>query len=78
LRIPVSGTSVGNTFIHVTTHGPSYLSGGKFGVEGSILSIVVQMILVIWLYYDLFIKGKRSITDKFDAKETSPTENIEV
>ncbi|SHF06909.1 hypothetical protein SAMN02745784_02696 [Tissierella praeacuta DSM 18095] len=43
MRIPVSGTSVGNAFIHVTTHGPSYLSGGKFGVEGSIISIVVQL-----------------------------------
>lgn len=68
MRLPVSGTSVGNAFIHVTTHRPSYLSGGKFGVEGSIISIVVQMILIIWLYYDLFIKRKRSITDKFNAK----------
>ncbi|SFE54677.1 CPBP family intramembrane glutamic endopeptidase [Peptostreptococcus sp. D1] len=63
---PVSGTSVGNAFFHVTTHGPNWLSGGKFGVEGSMVSILVQLILIAWLYYDIFIKGKRKLTDKFD------------
>lgn len=63
---PVSGTNIGNAFIHVTTHGPSWLSGGKFGVEGSMVSILIQIILIAWLYYDIFIKGKKRITDKLD------------
>lgn len=63
---PVSGTNIGNAFIHVTTHGPSWLSGGKFGVEGSMVSILIQIILITWLCYDIFIKGKKRITDKLD------------
>lgn len=63
---PVSGTNVGNAFIHVTTHGPRFLSGGNFGVEGSIISIFVQVVLVLWLFYDLFVKEKLNILDKFD------------
>lgn len=63
---PVSGTNIGNAFIHVTTHGPSWLSGGKFGVEGSMVSILIQIILIAWLYYDIFIKGKKRISDKLD------------
>lgn len=66
---PVSGTDVGNAFIYVTTHGPTWLSGGKFGVEGSVVSILIQVIIVAWLSYDLFVKRKINIMNKFDINE---------
>lgn len=74
---PVSGTSVGNAFIHVTTHGPSFLSGGRFGVEGSIISILVQSVLVLWLCYDLFVKEKINILDKFNIDKNEKKYEVE-
>ncbi|EGY79403.1 CPBP family intramembrane glutamic endopeptidase [Peptoniphilus indolicus] len=65
---PVSGTNVGNAFINVTTQGPSWLTGGKFGVEGSIISLIVQIVLIILLCYDLFVKQKMNVLDKFDIE----------
>lgn len=71
----VSGINVGTAFINVKTYGPSWLSGGKFGIEGSIISILVQVILVLWLCYDLFVKEKNSVLDKFDINEKIIEEN---
>lgn len=74
---PVSGISVGNAFIHVTTHGPSFISGGKFGAEGSIISILVQVVLVLWLCYDLFVKEKINILDKFNIDKNKKKYEVE-
>lgn len=71
---PVSGTNTGSAFIPVTTQGPSWLSGGKFGVEGSIVSIVVQLILIFYLYYEIFIKGKKNMRDQFVPEKFEPDE----
>lgn len=71
---PVSGTDTGSAFISVTTQGPSWLSGGKFGVEGSIVSIVVQLILIFYLYYEIFIKGKKNMRDQFVPEKFEPNE----
>lgn len=73
-NFPVSGTNIGEAFIKVTTHGPDWLTGGKFGVEGSIISILVQVVLIIWLCYDLFGKGKIRIMSRLDTNEA--VENI--
>ncbi|WP_367783166.1 type II CAAX endopeptidase family protein [Streptococcus pluranimalium] len=56
---PVSGTTTGDAFIHVSSHGPAWLSGVPFGVEGSIISVIVQLAIVAWLAYDLFVKPKQ-------------------
>ncbi|MGT2911885.1 CPBP family intramembrane glutamic endopeptidase [Streptococcus cameli] len=53
---PVSGSQTGDAFIHVTTTGPSWLSGGSFGVEGSMISVVIQGLVIIWLVHDLFLR----------------------
>ncbi|MBS4455683.1 CPBP family intramembrane glutamic endopeptidase [Tuanshanicoccus lijuaniae] len=53
---PVSGTQTGDAFIHVSLHGPQWLSGGAFGVEGSIVSIILLLCVISWLCYDLMDK----------------------
>ncbi|HFU4055414.1 TPA: CPBP family intramembrane glutamic endopeptidase [Streptococcus suis] len=55
---PVSGTQAGQAFIAVETSGPDWLSGGAFGVEGSVISLVIQGIIIGWLIYDLYFKNK--------------------
>ncbi|HFU4001567.1 TPA: lysostaphin resistance A-like protein [Streptococcus suis] len=55
---PVSGTQAGQAFIAVETSGPDWLSGGAFGVEGSVISLVIQGLIIGWLIYDLYFKNK--------------------
>ncbi|WP_105144376.1 CPBP family intramembrane glutamic endopeptidase [Streptococcus suis] len=58
---PVSGTQAGQAFIAVETSGPDWLSGGIFGVEGSIISLIVQGFMIAWLIYDLYFKNKNTV-----------------
>ncbi|MEG3343896.1 type II CAAX endopeptidase family protein [Streptococcus suis] len=51
---PVSGTQAGQAFIAVETSGPDWLSGGAFGVEGSIISLLIQAGIITWLAYELY------------------------
>ncbi|HEL1541229.1 TPA: CPBP family intramembrane metalloprotease [Streptococcus suis] len=51
---PVSGTQAGQAFISVNTAGPDWLSGGAFGVEGSIISLLIQAGIITWLVYELY------------------------
>ncbi|MFC5630599.1 MULTISPECIES: CPBP family intramembrane glutamic endopeptidase [Streptococcus] len=53
---PVSGNSTGAAFVNVSLHGKNWLSGGPFGVEGSLISVLVQLIFISWLVFDLFYK----------------------
>ncbi|HFI0236611.1 TPA: lysostaphin resistance A-like protein [Streptococcus suis] len=55
---PVSGTQAGQAFIAVETSGPDWLSGGAFGVEGSVISLIVQGLIIGWLIYYLYVKNK--------------------
>ncbi|HFI0038585.1 TPA: CPBP family intramembrane glutamic endopeptidase [Streptococcus suis] len=57
---PVSGSQAGQAFISVNTSGPDWLSGGAFGVEGSIISLIVQGFMIAWLIYDLYFKNKNT------------------
>ncbi|HEM2808543.1 TPA: CPBP family intramembrane metalloprotease [Streptococcus suis] len=57
---PVSGTQAGQAFIAVETSGPDWLSGGAFGVEGSVISLIVQGLMIAWLIYDLYFKNKNT------------------
>lgn len=56
---PVSGTQAGQAFIQVGITGPEWLSGGDFGVEGSVISLFVQSGMIAWLVYDLYFNHKR-------------------
>ncbi|HFU4205050.1 TPA: lysostaphin resistance A-like protein [Streptococcus suis] len=51
---PVSGSQAGQAFISVNTAGPDWLSGGAFGVEGSIISLLIQAGMISWLVYELY------------------------
>lgn len=51
---PVSGTQAGQAFISVITTGPDWLSGGAFGVEGSVISLLIQAGMITWLVYELY------------------------
>ncbi|MBY4970033.1 CPBP family intramembrane glutamic endopeptidase [Streptococcus suis] len=51
---PVSGSQAGQAFISVNTAGPDWLSGGAFGVEGSIISLLIQAGIITWLVYELY------------------------
>lgn len=53
---PVSGNQAGQAFIAVETSGPDWLSGGAFGVEGSVISLIVQGLMIAWLIYDLYFQ----------------------
>ncbi|WP_156021731.1 CPBP family intramembrane glutamic endopeptidase [Streptococcus ruminantium] len=55
---PVSGSDTGAAFLEVNTKGPEWLSGGQFGVEGSVISLLVQGVMIAWLIYDLYFKNK--------------------
>ncbi|HFI0254503.1 TPA: lysostaphin resistance A-like protein [Streptococcus suis] len=57
---PVSGTQAGQAFIAVETSGPDWLSGGAFGVEGSVISLIVQGLVIAWLIYDLYFKKENT------------------
>ncbi|HEM5046193.1 TPA: CPBP family intramembrane metalloprotease [Streptococcus suis] len=51
---PVSGTQAGQAFIAVETSGPDWLSGGAFGVEGSVISLLIQAGMITWLANELY------------------------
>ncbi|HEP1788961.1 TPA: CPBP family intramembrane metalloprotease [Streptococcus suis] len=57
---PVSGTQAGQAFIAVETSGPDWLSGGAFGVEGSIISLLIQAGIITWLVYELYFTSRTS------------------
>lgn len=56
---PVSGTLPRESLIQVSTSGPVWLSGGNFGVEGTLISNLVQLLIIGWLCCDRFIKKRR-------------------
>ena len=56
---PVSGTQAGHAFIQVGVTEHEWLSGGDFGVEGSVISLFVQSGMIAWPVYDLYYKHKR-------------------
>ena len=57
----VSGIDSGVAFIDIVTKGNSLINGGAFGVEGSLISVIVQVIVIIYLSYDLYQKGRLGV-----------------
>jgi hypothetical protein len=45
----VSGIEIDHRLLVVTTHGPQQLTGGGFGLEGSVLTLVLFVLIVVWL-----------------------------
>lgn len=49
--IEVSGEPMlSNSLVHVKTYGADWISGGKFGVEGSMITSIVLIVACYWLY----------------------------
>ena len=55
--IPVSGTDMGGLF-HTEFAGPTLLTGGEFGLEGSLITITICLLLGIVLLRQAGLKGQ--------------------
>jgi membrane protease YdiL (CAAX protease family) len=70
LGVSVSGFPVANSLLISTLEGPEILSGGEFGIEGSILSPFVSLIIIIYLWKVKWFKPSRlqySLWKKYPA-----------
>lgn len=56
-NFPVSGHKAGDAFISVVPSGPDWLSGGAFGVEGTAVSIAVELAVIAFLIVKLKKNG---------------------
>lgn len=61
--LKVSGTAIAGSFLETTPKGPGVLSGGNFGAEGSLITVIVTIVLVLYLWKSKWIKP----TDKMAA-----------
>jgi membrane protease YdiL (CAAX protease family) len=52
----VSGTNISNTLLESVPKGPEILSGGNFGVEGSLITVAVTIVLVLYIWKAKWIK----------------------
>lgn len=55
----VSGTGIGHTFMKSVPRGPELLSGGNFGAEGSLITVIVTAALVLYIWKAKWIKPTR-------------------
>lgn len=53
--IAVSGTSVGSSLFHFVNKAdsPEWISGGGFGTEGSLMTSIVEILFIAYLWYSL-------------------------
>lgn len=59
--VRVSGTEVSASLLHSTPSGPTWLTGGDFGVEASPVAIVVCVAAAIWLLREC-VRGEQIVT----------------
>jgi len=52
----VSGTEISNTLLESVPKGPELLSGGNFGVEGSLITVIVTVGLLLYIWKASWIK----------------------
>jgi hypothetical protein len=57
----VSGTEIANSFLVSVPKGPELLSGGSFGAEGSLITLVLTVGLVFYIWKAKWIKPTRKI-----------------
>jgi membrane protease YdiL (CAAX protease family) len=62
--VPDSGTSLRGALLHAAFHGPSWLTGGSAGPEGSVL--VLPILAVLALVTHLAFPARRSISNTQD------------
>lgn len=48
----VSGTDAGSTLLNSTVSGPDWLTGGDFGAEASVISVVIGLGITVWFIWD--------------------------
>jgi hypothetical protein len=48
--VPVSGSVISNSLFTAQPQGPDILSGGQFGVEGSILASLISLVIVVFVW----------------------------
>ena len=48
----VSGTDAGSTLLNSTVSGPDWLTGGEFGAEASVISVVIGLGITLWFIWD--------------------------
>ncbi len=80
--LPVSGLRLFNAVIHTTANGPSWLTGGAYGLEASLPGalVVLLALLIVWRAplrplvepHALFPTGKLVEGDSADATATVP------
>ena len=71
LGIPVSGFHV-DGLMTSTTSGPVLLSGGEFGAEASILTVVICSSLGLWFAFKA-VKDGRIVRPAWSRKDSAPT-----
>ena len=54
----VSGTDAGNSLIHSSVSGPDILTGGLFGAEASIITVVLGAALSAWFIFRVYKKAE--------------------
>jgi membrane protease YdiL (CAAX protease family) len=54
--IKVSGTKISNTLLESVPKGPELLSGGSFGIEGSLITLIVTIMLVLYIWKAKWIR----------------------
>ena len=52
----VSGTGIAHTFMVSVPKGPELLSGGEFGAEGSLITVIVSAALVLYVWKAKWIR----------------------
>jgi membrane protease YdiL (CAAX protease family) len=58
----VSGTEISNTLLESVPKGPELLSGGNFGVEGSLITVIVTVGLLLYIWKAKWIKPTEEMT----------------
>jgi len=64
--LPVSGINFDETPLTTEIMGPEFLSGGKFGIEGSILTTVLLGISIAVLLWTNFLKPSVEMKKRWD------------
>jgi hypothetical protein len=61
--INVSGTEISNTLLESVPKGPELLSGGNFGVEGSLITVLLTFGLLLYIWKAKWIKPTEEMTE---------------
>ncbi len=57
LGVPVSGIDMGHSVVQASLSGPEWLTGGAFGAEASVVTVVITAGVSAWLLWLAYKKG---------------------